>query len=996
MSLLAVIADWSVDFESPRYLLLLLLVLPIIWLAGRRSLAALGAWRRRIAVALRLVVAALIILALAEPNWQTLLHRLTVLFVVDASDSIRYEELSDALKYVSRAAEQRDPTRGDRAGVVVFGRSSAVEIPPTAHAWKTTRIESQLDRRYTNLASALQQADAAMPADSGHRVVIVSDGNENVGQALPQATKMQNSGVAFDCVPISYERKGEVAAEKLVVPNDVRRGTPFTAIIVLDNLSDHSVSGRLRVTRELAGAKETLIEDAVALEPGKRVFTIRQELTESGMTTYEARFVPDKADEDTRSENNLATGFSRVSGNGRVLLIEDAAQAARFDAFVTLLRQNEVEVMVRDTQRPFDNLTDLQEFDCVILADVARVAGDAADELTQFSDDQIHQLVQNTEHFGCGLVVLGGPNSYGAGGWTNSELEKALPVDFQIQSAKVNAVGALMLVIDSSGSMAGEKIAWSKAAAVAASQMLTTRDQIGVVTFDSEAHWIVPLQRNSVRERTKSRIDRIGAAGGTDLMPALREAYRAIQGVDASLKHVVVLTDGNTPKDSHAALAAQMREKGITTTGVAVGRDADRVLLAAIGTRGGGKFYQVLSPNAIPKIFMREARRVTMPLVFEDRGGIALQTASTSELLSGIPSAPPPVTGYVLTTLKQSPLVDVLLATPRQPQPNSAILATWQYGLGRSVALTTDVGNRWAAKWPQWENYDKLMLQMIRWAMRKQNPSEKFVLSTEARDGAINVIATAIDRDDASLSSKVLNGTIVLPDGTSQSFTLDEQSSGRYTAKVPAGEPGNYYVVVPGADGIAPLRAAVNIASTAELERLSSSDGFLAQIAEGVPRGGERGKLIQARRGIADTEALLATDVFRPGFAPAKSRNPIWPLLLLATSVLFLGDIFCRRVQVPFEWMPHLWNRLTARGNSSASAVDAARMERLRQSKATATSQFATTMASARFESTAGEEVPAIAMATDELPKVSRPSGETSSPPLVLCHSQKFGLEGGG
>src|SRR5262249_20210384 len=159
-------------------------------------------------------------------------------------------------------------------------------------------------------------------------------------------------------------------------------------------------------------------------------------------------------------------------------------QAGRFDKFVQLLRKNELDVTVRDTRRPFDNLADLQQFDAVILADAPRVSGDGATELTQFSDEQIHQLVQNTEHFAFRLIVLGGPNSYGAGGWTNTELEKALPVDCQVQASKVNAVGALMLVIDSSGSMSGDKTAWSRAAAVATAQMLGAHDYIGVVTFD--------------------------------------------------------------------------------------------------------------------------------------------------------------------------------------------------------------------------------------------------------------------------------------------------------------------------------------------------------------------------------------------------------------------------------------------------------------------------------------------------------------------------------
>src|SRR5690606_28619743 len=116
-----------------------------------------------------------------------------------------------------------------------------------------------------------------------------------------------------------------------------------------------------------------------------------------------------------------------------------------------------------------------------------------------------------------------------------------LPVNFQIESAKVDVVGALVLVIDSSGSMSGEKIAWSKAAAAAAAKMLSRRDYIGIIAFDSSSRWVVPLQRNGTGDRTRARIGRLSAGGGTDMMPALREAYRAIQGVDASLKHVIAL-----------------------------------------------------------------------------------------------------------------------------------------------------------------------------------------------------------------------------------------------------------------------------------------------------------------------------------------------------------------------------------------------------------------------------------------------------------------------
>jgi Mg-chelatase subunit ChlD len=947
--------DWWVDFDAPHFLLLLLIVLPAVWLIGRRSLHALSTWRSRSAMGLRLAVATMLVVALAEPNWLTLVRRLTVLFLVDASDSIQRDELDHALAYVNAASRQRDRQRGDRAGVVVFGRDATVEVPPIDQPWQLAEIESVYDPRFTNLEAAMQQAAATFPADSSKRVVILSDGNENRGRARQQAAQLHGAGIGIDCVPISYERQGDVMVEKIAVPADIRQGTPFSLRVVLENLTpDRKVLGKLRITRELGGAQQLVANEPIMLDPGKRVFSITQELDDAGMATYEARFLPDDPAYDARSENNVASGFCRVSGQGHVLVIEDVALPGRFDNFVELLRNNDIKVTVRDTRRPFDHLADLQQFDTVVLADVARVAGDGPADLTQITDRQIHDLVQNTEHFGCGLVVLGGPNSFGAGGWANTELEKALPVDFQIDSAKVEAVGALVLVIDSSGSMSGPKIAWSKAAAIAASQMLGKRDYLGVVSFDSEARWIVPVQRNGTPLRTQARIDRLGAGGGTNMMPALEQAYRAIHGANASLKHVVVLTDGQTPKEGYQSLVTTMRGRGITTTGVAIGNDADRVLLSDIGRRGGGRFYHVLSPNAIPRIFMREARRVAMPLIFEDRGGIPIQIVTSGELLSGIAAPPPSVTGYVLTTVKQDPLVEVLLSTPRQPRPNSTILASWQYGLGRAIALTTDAGERWAADWPAWSDYEKFMLQLVRWSMRNHQLNDQLAMTAEVRDGAIEIVVNAMDRDDAHWNYLNFAGTVVLPSGEPQSVVLSQVAPGRYVANVPADAPGNYFLAISGGGRAAPLRAAVNVAPTAESRDLASYDGFLAELAEGTPKGGQPGRLIQAPGGIADTEGLLRTNVFRPDLAPAQNRETMWPAVLLIASVVFVGDVFCRRVLIGFEWLPALvvWVNERLRFGEVGPASSGQPIERLKRSKSHAVARYDASRGAMRFEPT--------------------------------------------
>jgi len=837
------------------------------------------------------------------------------------------------LAYVNKAAAtQRNASRGDRAGVVVFGRDAATEVPPLDAPWQLTRIESLIDPRFTNLASALEMAEASFPPDSAKRVVIVSDGNQNIGDAGVQAERMLAAGTGIDVVPIRYQRQGDIVVERLDAPSNIRSGTPFVLRIVLNNISGgNTTTGKLRVTREIGGTRHDVSEEPVTLQPGKQVLTLRQELNESGLSTYEARFIPDDPAADVQSQNNSATAFCQVGGKGRVLLIEEASNAGQFDPLVALLRRNEIEVTVRDTRQPFANLADLQQFDAVILADVPRVAGDGAEGITQFTDDQIRQLVQNTQHFGSGLIVLGGPNSLGAGGWTNTELEKALPVDFQVDDAKVEAVGALVLVIDSSGSMTGEKIAWAKAAAVAAAEMLGRRDYIGVVAFDTEARWIVPLQRNGTASRTRSKIRQLGAGGGTDMMPGLQAGYKAIQDVPASIKHVIVLTDGQTPPAAFNQLVDKMSKVGVTTSGVAVGPDADRTLLTSIAKAGGGKFYYLRNPKAIPQIFMREARRVSMPLVFEDKQGFAVGVVAPDNELSGITTLPP-ITGFVLTTIKQNPLVEVLAATPRQPQPNSAILAAWTYGLGRAAVLTTDVGQRWATAWPAWGNYEKLLVQLVQRSMRSHDADERLAMSAELRNGRIRLIVTALDRDDQHLNYLSLSAAAVRPDGSVEDHALEQVAPGRYVASLDATEPGNYFLSVSGGANTAPLRAAVEVLQTEEFDRLKSNESLLESLAARKPADGEPGAVIASPNGLSDANELLKVNVFRPGVPQAISRSRVWPLVLLAASLVFLGDVVCRRVMVRFDWLRSALAWLPWR---RAVAEPATRpMERLKHSKA--------------------------------------------------------------
>jgi hypothetical protein len=280
----------------------------------------------------------------------------------------------------------------------------------------------------------------------------------------------------------------------------------------------------------------------------------------------------------------------------------------------------------------------------------------------------------------------------------------------------------------------------------------------------------------------------------------------------------------------------------------------------------------------------------------------------------------------------------VLLATPRQAEPNNAILATWQYGSGRVAALTTDVGQRWATSWPASANYEKLLVQLLRWSMRSSRTDGELALSTDVRGGAIQMVVTAVDKDNEQLNYLHLSGSVVRPSGEAEDFNLEQVAPGRYVATEPAGEPGNYYLAIHDSSGDAPLRTAINIAQSAEYDRLESNEGLLSRLTEIAPKGEQAGRVIESAHGLGDVESLLAVNVFRPTEAVAH-RDAIWPAVLLAASLVFLGDVVCRRVSLPMGWVQSLIGWIGWRGKAEQPA-DVAPMERLKRSKAAVTARL--------------------------------------------------------
>ncbi len=919
--------------------------------------------RRIAALVLRSLVLAALVFALADMQYRQESDRLTVIYLLDQSLSIPEAQREAMASLVNASVKSnRDDAKEDRAGVIVFGRDAEVELPPVDFNYEMRRIESSVDRQETNLAAALQRAMSLFPHDAAKRIVIVTDGNENAGDALRQARAIVSSGVSIDVLPVPLEARSETSVDKIALPSDVRQGQPFETRIIIDHQpgsrGSGGQSGKLRLVRKSGDVETVLSESPVTLSPGKNAFTIRETIDYADFYTYEARFLPDNPDEDTSAQNNVATSFAHVRGKGHVLVIEDWEHPGEFKRLVESLRNEELEVTIRRSDQLFNSLADLQRYDTVVLANVPRTSGfDSGtgavmtDSISGFSDEQIDMLVRNTEELGCGLVMIGGDRSFGAGGWNDTLVEKAMPVDFEIKAAKVTPIGALAMIMHASEISRGNY--WQKRIAVEAIDALGPRDYCGLLTWQPNGdEWLWGksaqsprggmIQVGPSRQLMKARTDRLSVGDMPQFDPAMKLAaatFSKLTNPVPAMKHMIIISDGDPSPPTPSTMQALIRQKvRVTTVAVGAHGPPGHQTMQRIASQTGGKYYVVNNPNALPKIYQREARRVSRPLVREMNPPQAPLLVMNHPIIQGVDSTPT-LGGYVQTTVKDSSLVEVILRAPiPKDADSSTLLATWNYGLGKTVAFTTDAGARWANDWTGWEGYDRFFSQMIRWSMRPTGDTGNFTVATDVKDGRARIIVDALDKDEEFLDLPTIGGAAVRPDLKSEPLDFEQVAPGRYVAEFDAEGAGSYMLVVNPGAGQPMIRTGVNVGYSDEFRDRETNEALLTTIASLEAKDGKPGLNHSEAAGVAftgkkATEQLAAVNPYRRDLPPAIATQTIWPLLVLIGSCLFLADIFVRRVQLGFEWVDPLMARLGRLFGREQATAEPATMSRLQSRK---------------------------------------------------------------
>jgi uncharacterized membrane protein len=918
-------------FDHPALLWLLLLAVPIGYL-GWSHLRALEGPRRWLAVGLRVAVLLLLVLMLAGLRSERRHEDLTVIAVVDRSASVQVfgESPSSTAsgdgvaaatvplslagmleRFIEQAAEPQRQA-DDRLGVVTYDARPTVQMRPGSQV--KIDLAGQVEpREGTDTATALEWAVAAKSdADTALRLLLISDGNDTAGNTLAAARAAAAAGVVIDVLPIRYAVGPEVMVEGVYAPTDAREGQTVAVRVVLRATA--ASPGQLQLRHDgdlldlngnqLGTGQPVRATDWTRVNPDEETnpgtageFLLATQIdvpiARTGPNRFEAFFEPlDAGRSDGQLVNNRAEGFTLVQGKGRVLIVdreEGVSGAVLPDALTR--RGIELEV-VTPAGLPSD-MAELTRYDAVVFQNVPAEA---------VTGRQQAMLARYVNDLGGGFAMLGGPESFGAGGWTNTVIDRdILPVDCEIPAQTVMPSGALAIVIDRSGSMGSPVAAaggrtqqeLANEAASLAIETLYEQDLVGVIAFDSSAQWIVPMQRARDRGPIIDRTMSIQSSGGTEIYAGLELAYQGLTAdsqliSDSSIKHVILLSDGGS-EGNYEPLLNQMRRANITVSTVGVGDGHDAAKLEMLAILGDGEYHPIDDPNDLPQVFIKEARTIRRNLIKEQTFE-PIRQRTGSPIVVGL-DATPPLQGLVLT----GPKYDRRIEMPMLGPDGEPLFAHWQVGLGKAAAWTSDATNRWAVDWLNWPGYGDFWSRTMRYIARPATNRDA-ELTTSLDGDTLRIRLDAPPPDGAAAGGNAsVRGKLITPSGGGEDAVVDldlkQTGPGIFEATVPARQTGSYLVNVfvtpePGQGGEASFVAGgLSKPPGPELRRFQPDLQLLQEVAATTG-----GRVLDP----ADPQAAALFDRSHR-FETVSSRPLRWTLMPWLIALLLL-DIANRRI----------------------------------------------------------------------------------------------------
>ncbi|UCD69250.1 MAG: VWA domain-containing protein, partial [Betaproteobacteria bacterium] len=854
-----------ISFDTP-WAMALLLVLPLIWVVALRTRTNLSRKHLLTVAALRSLALAAIVVALSQPVWLGTTREISVVYALDVSRSVAADFVDDALNWIDTAQREHEPSHSN---LVVFAKQPAV-VANTLAARGLNVVDGPTEgdaagqpldaivQSATDIEAALDESLGALSRDRVKRIVLLSDGNETVGAVANVLPRLKSAGARVFALAAKPYGAGDVWVDGIEVP-DRLRSEELTTIAVRVFSPE-----KTRAQVSLASGGQTLASKRTRLNEGINLVKFDTRMPQPGAVSLTAEV---SAERDTVEHNNRLQISAWVGDKAKVLYVEGKQGTSKYLAGA--LRKEGLEVDVAAAQR-VASLQTLLRYDALILSDVP------AD---QFSPKAMLSVGSYVRDHGGGLVFVGGENTFGEQGYSESPMEDVLPVEFKAQEKRKDI--ALVIAIDRSYSMKGRKMEYAKEAARAALDLLEEQHQFAVVAFDSQPYVAVPMQQVRSKRKAEAQISRIQASGQTNIYPALGIVYRMLRKADARTKHVILLSDGDTHPADFERLLERMRERNIVVSTVTIGEGGNPGLMQAIAEWGEGRNYLAARAESIPQIFTEETQKVVGASLVEE--AILPVVKQRSYALAGVDfTNAPPLGGHI--SVKARDTAEVLLAS----QQGAALLTRWQYGLGKTVLFASDVKNRWSAQWLEWEDYGKLWAQLVRGVMR-QDGSELVRFSLE-RDGDDAVIELMLLTDEGRFRDGLSPVVRTQRGAQEESVPLRQVGPGVYRARVDFAATESITATLRvggGVDKVTVERAGTRMMFSGfpeEYRSLPPNLDLLQTVA--LETGGKLG---------ATTE-----EIFEVGEDSGQRSMPLWPWLALVALFAYLMDLLLRRL--PYAW----------------------------------------------------------------------------------------------
>lgn len=866
--------DWirfwgSLDWLHPEYLLLapisLLILFVLEWRAkGRRDVVKLGRVRTWLLFFTRSTLILLLVFALAGLCIARSDNTVSVLFCLDRSASMERAKQEWALDWIRQAMSEMEPD--DRAGVLVFGSDSNIEVPLQTRP-ELLEPRALVDKEFTNLAGVLRLAQAHFSGANQRKIVILSDGRENLGGVLKEGAVARSNGIPIVTVHCeTAPAEGEVLVESILVPERVDKGEPFSARVTI--VSGMEQEGTLHFQK---GENHTETR-SLKLKPGRNIVELPQRLDRADVHVFK---VSVDAKNDENPINNVSWALTEVLGKSRVLLIDREPEKIRL--LEGFLKQAGFEVFLGGPALLPIRREELARYDAVILSDVPATA---------FSREQLTLLESYVKDLGGGLAMLGGEESFGLGGYFGTGVEKVLPVECDIRNKENLPSLGLVFVIDRSGSMSAgaggfNNLELAKEGARRTLDLLYKKDKVGIIGFDSSYSWVLPLAVQQSRLETEKALSGLIPGGGTNIYPGFDAASKALATSGTDLKHLVILTDGRSADGDYESVIVDCQRNKVSISTIGIGDSVDKSLLQWIAERGKGRFFLAEDASELPRIFTKDTLTASRSLLVEK--SFVPQSLLPSEL-NDDDSQWPPLHGFVLTSARDEAELLVSSTKGKEGKTDGPILARWRVGLGKSLAFTSSIKGDWGKDWRNWEGLGQFWARATEWLCKDRgDPSVSLDLRWDRGQG--KVVVDMPERQDDFLD---LRARVVPPPGGPKipPVKLTQVGPGRYEGAFSAPRAGVYLVTAGLQEGKRerPLATrGVVMSYPREYKDLKSNPQLLSRLASLT--GGKAYSLKETPRGI-----------FERSGESSQSSQEVWPWLLFFASILFVFDIALRRL----------------------------------------------------------------------------------------------------